>query len=160
LADEFVLDAHCESALRRRRDDRRQERRLGHHGADAPAQARPPALIAVEDRLGSHVAGILADELALAARLGRGDQVDLVIGSDEAGERGRGIVDHDQRIGTDQGRSRYQLLHVMEGAGEDVLEVDVVRIQVQQVDERKFGRRCIGQASQETDAVAGMHPHA
>jgi len=120
---------------------------------------QPAALVLAKEAHGTDLVGVFGDQPAFAADTRRPDRLDRVVSVGNADKGGGRVVDDDQGLERDERSDRKQLLQVVDGARQRVVEVDIEGVEVEQIEEFEPGRRMVGQGFQVGEAVAGVDMH-
>ena len=123
---------------------------------------QPAALVFGKEVLGTDLVGVFGDQPAFAFDARRPDRLDRLVSIGNADKGGGRVVDDDQGLKRDQRRNCEQLLQVVDGARQGVVEVDIEGIEVEQIEEFESAGRTVGEGFQVGEAVTGvdMHPLA
>ena len=112
-------------------------------------QTQPAALVLGKEALGTDLVGVFGDQPTFAADPRRPDRLDRLVSIGNADKGGGRVVDDDQRLERDERRDRKQLLQVVDGARQRVVEVDIEGVEVEQIEEFEPRGRMVGQEKSE-----------
>ena len=123
---------------------------------------QPAALVFGKEVLGTDLVGVFGNQPTFTFDPRRPDRLDRIVSIGYADKAAGRVVDDDQGLERDQRRNCEQLLQVVDGARQGVVEVDVEGVEVEQIKEFESAGRTVGEGFQVGEAVTGvdMHPLA
>src|SRR6516165_3961095 len=128
-------------------------------GASRAPETQPAALVLSEEVLGTDLVGIFSDQPSFAFDPRRPYRPHRIVSIGDADKGAGRVVDDDQGLERDQRSDCEQLLQVVDGARQGVVEVDVERVEVEQVEEFEPAGRMVGEGFQVEEAVADVDVH-